>query len=314
MPKLKGIIYIAGYGRSGSTLLEKLLNCQPSMHATGELANFFKLYGLSSSLCSCGNTLDKCKFWSNVANELFMKGFSSREFFNYFRIQKRCESFISHGGSFFSKRYHNMYSNFMNPFYEAVLNQLNSEEKVLIDSSKTAYSNYYRPIAISRLAKYRVRVIHLIRDCRGVAWSVKKGLNRELESGKGGKPLFPVSRAIIGWIYSNMVASRLKKILSEDNYILIKYEDLVETPVKILNQLEEFLELDLDESIRIAKKAMFEPGVQLPIMHQLSGNRMRFSSILTIRPDYAWKEKSNSQINYFIKIIAMPFMKKYGYT
>lgn len=307
------LIYIAGYGRSGSTLLEKLLRCQPSIHACGELAKFFKLYGLSSNRCSCGHPLNECKFWSSVANELLINGFSVEEYPDYFKIQQKRESILSHGGTFFQKKYHKMYSNLMNLFFKAVLHQFNSEEKVLIDSSKTAYATSGRPIAISRLGEYKVRVIHLVRDCRGVAWSLKKGLNRRLETGEKEGSFMPVLRAIIGWTFSNQAAGKIKNYLGENNYLLVRYEDLVEDPKQILKHLEAFLELDLDESIRITQKAMDGGVVQLPIMHQLSGNRMRFNPSLTIIPDYAWKEKMNSPTKAFINTLTMPLMKKYGY-
>lgn len=313
MLKQINIIYIAGYGRSGSTLLEKLLHCQPSLNASGELANFFKLYGSSSAVCSCGHVLDKCNFWSNVANELVMNDFSVKGFSNFAKIQQKRESLISHGGSFFSNKYHKVYSNLMASLFEAVSHQFNSEEKILIDSSKTAYSTSYRPIAISQMGKYRIRVIHLVRDCRGVAWSVKKGLNRKIEKGEKGRVFLPVLRAIVGWVYSNKAASRLKGYLGENSYCLVRYEDLVEDPVEVLKNLESFLKLDLKESRYIAQKAREGHEVQLPEIHQLAGNRMRFSYSLSISPDYAWKEKLNTQTKAFIKIITMPLMRKYGY-
>ncbi|MFW6224020.1 MAG: sulfotransferase [Bacteroidota bacterium] len=70
------IIYIAGYGRSGSTLLERLLQCQPAFQACGEMSNFFKIYGSAQTLCSCGQSLEHCEYWRNVAKDFLLKGFS----------------------------------------------------------------------------------------------------------------------------------------------------------------------------------------------------------------------------------------------
>lgn len=313
MKKISDIIYIAGYGRSGSTLLEKLLHCQPAVCATGELANFFKLYGSSTSLCSCGETTLHCPVWSRVAESLLSNGYPVEEYPTYSKIQKKHEALWTHHGSLFSKN-NKTYSNLMCSFFDAVAQSLDTEKSVLIDSSKTAYATPYRPVAISQLGKYRLRVIHLVRDCRGVAWSVKKGLNRKLEAGeKKGNTTLPVTRAMLGWAYGNMAAGRLKYHLDKDSYYLMRYEDLVENPVQSLKQLESFLHMNLDHSINIAQKANERSGCELPTMHQLTGNRMRFNSRMVIRPDFNWKTKSNRLTSLWLKAMLFPLMKKYGY-
>jgi len=307
------LIYIAGYGRSGSTLLGSLLHCQPLIHACGEMASFFNIYSSHSRLCSCGKTLDKCEFWNVVAEGLFQQGFLLEEFPYYSRIQKKREAHWSHGGSFAPTRYHGRYANLMRPFFDALAQHI-QEKQVLVDSSKTAYTNPLRPIAISQLAKFRVRVIHLVRDPRGVAWSVKRGLNRRLEAGRQKKSLLPLSRAISGWIFANRAACKLKSYFGEKNYFLVKYEDLVEKPDKVLENIANIWNLNLQKSMQVAKQARNGSEFQVPTMHQLAGNRMRFSKTFSILPDYTWKEKLNSKTNTIVKISTRNLMKKYGYV
>lgn len=85
------LIYIAGYGRSGSTLLERILQCQSSFCACGEMANFWNIYGSDSSFCSCGASLEVCQFWGEVAKQLFQRDFFKENFSSYNRIQKKRE-------------------------------------------------------------------------------------------------------------------------------------------------------------------------------------------------------------------------------
>lgn len=306
------LIYIAGYGRSGSTLLERLLQCQPFVHACGEMTNFFRIYGSDSSRCSCGQSLENCDFWRGIAQELFKQGFSVQKFPYYGKLQKKREAHWSHGGSFTPLRHQDTYANLMQPFFEALARHPH-ENQVLIDSSKTAYSTPFRPIAISQLGQFRVRVIHLVRDPRGVVWSVKKGLNRRMEAGKEGSALLPVTRAITGWMFANKAADRLKRYFGEDSYCLVKYEDLVEKPAQVLSHISTIWDIDLQESKRVAEEVMNGSEVQLPTMHQLAGNRMRFNTTFSIHPDYTWKEKLNPRTNAVVKTITMPFLKKYGY-
>lgn len=293
--------------------MEKLLQCQSSIQACGEMTNFFKVYGLSSSFCSCGQPLDQCAFWSNIAQKFFESGFSLSQFPDYSKIQKKCEAHWTHGGSLFSSKYQHMYARIMEPFWESVTRHC-TESKFLVDSSKTAYTRPFRPIAISQLEKFRMRIIHLVRDPRGVVWSVKKGLNRSLEAGKDIKTLFPVTRAVAGWMYANRVADRLQRYFGEKNYCLVRYEDLVEDPVYVLNRISTSWAIDLHKSIRVAHEAKSGSEIQIPLMHQLTGNRMRFSTHLSIRPDYTWREQLNFKTNAIVKSITMPLIKKYGYV
>jgi hypothetical protein len=313
MSQLTDIIYIAGYGRSGTTLLERLLQCQPFVHACGEMTNFFRIYGSDSSRCSCGQSVKNCEFWDGIAQKLFKLDFTVQKFPYYGKLQKKREAHWSHGGSFAPLRYQDTYANLMKPFFEALARHPH-ENQVLIDSSKTAYSTPFRPIAISQLGKFKVRVIHLVRDPRGVVWSVKKGLNRRMEAGQEGSALLPVTRAITGWLFANRAANRLKSYLGEDSCCLVKYEDLVENPAQVISHLSIIWNIDLHESIRVAGEVMNGFEVQLPTMHQLAGNRMRFDTTFSIRPDYTWKGKLDPKTNAVVKTFTMPLMKKYGYV
>ena len=66
----KTVIYIAGYGRSGSTLLERILNCNKKLFALGEIANLLSLINDRDSLCSCGRYIYQCEFWSNIIRDI----------------------------------------------------------------------------------------------------------------------------------------------------------------------------------------------------------------------------------------------------
>jgi hypothetical protein len=314
MQQLTDIIYIAGYGRSGSTLLEKLLQCQPAIRATGELANYFTLYNSAASQCSCGEPIQNCVFWSRVAENLKSKGCPTSNYSVYDKIQKKCEAHWSHRGVLPPKKSHyQAYAELMKSFFDALDQAMGTGECILVDSSKTAYARVRRPAAISALEKYSVRVIHLVRDCRGVAWSIKKGLNRRLEAGMSKEARLPITRAMIGWAHANITAGKLKDHLGQENYYLLRYEDLADSPVDAVKNLESFLGINLEESVTVAHKARQAEGVKLQPMHQLAGNRMRFNSKLTIAPDYQWQQKLDRLTANMIKYMLWPLMKKYGY-
>lgn len=59
------IIYIIGSGRSGSTLLERVLNSNPDVCGVGELHAMWRL-PWQTLRCSCGDFLPDCSFWTDV--------------------------------------------------------------------------------------------------------------------------------------------------------------------------------------------------------------------------------------------------------
>jgi hypothetical protein len=56
------VIYMAGSGRSGSTLLEQILNQVESFRAVGELRHLWRA-DYETDLCGYGVTLSACPFW-----------------------------------------------------------------------------------------------------------------------------------------------------------------------------------------------------------------------------------------------------------
>ncbi|NNE43484.1 MAG: hypothetical protein HKN12_04695, partial [Gemmatimonadetes bacterium] len=58
------VVYITGYGRSGSTLLDILIGQADGVTGVGELDLLHRDWGERG--CSCGKDYDDCEFWSAV--------------------------------------------------------------------------------------------------------------------------------------------------------------------------------------------------------------------------------------------------------
>ncbi len=66
------VVYIAGCGHSGSTLLALLLDSHPDIACVGETAVKPKIRrrgDAAAAECSCGQTLANCPFWTRVFAE-----------------------------------------------------------------------------------------------------------------------------------------------------------------------------------------------------------------------------------------------------
>src|SRR6266550_3928756 len=60
------VVYIAGSGRSGSTLLERALGEIPGFVNVGELIDLYRRVAEHGERCGCGQEFAECPFWSQV--------------------------------------------------------------------------------------------------------------------------------------------------------------------------------------------------------------------------------------------------------
>src|ERR1022692_2745595 len=65
------VIYLGGLGRSGSTLLERLLGELPGVSALGEVVHMWRRGVAENERCGCGEAFSSCGFWSKVGKSAF---------------------------------------------------------------------------------------------------------------------------------------------------------------------------------------------------------------------------------------------------
>ena len=59
------IVYIMGYGRSGSTLIESQISERLGVPACGEMKYYFERGALGNEPCSCLQKVTDCVFWKD---------------------------------------------------------------------------------------------------------------------------------------------------------------------------------------------------------------------------------------------------------
>src|SRR5574341_753180 len=65
------VVFIGGYGRSGSTLLERILGQIDQVCCIGELCHIWERGYKDNQLCGCGEHFSACPFWNNVEKKAF---------------------------------------------------------------------------------------------------------------------------------------------------------------------------------------------------------------------------------------------------
>lgn len=254
------IFYVAGYGRSGSTLFDLILSNHPDLIGLGECSNLFKLFNQDKLPDEWKSLVDKMKTDLNIEENVNLEIANVK---------------ISSIKKLFQKR---RYADDYIKYWLYVFGNLSKKypSKNFIDSSKTSLKAFFRPKYLAKTGN-EVIILHLIRDPFEVAKSYKKGENsnddNSLRPGRKGG----VFRASFNWLLVNSLTSLYYSRKFKGKYLMIKYKDLIFEREKTLNQVAAVGDVEnlfcTSNSLSKSKHIGF------------SGNRMRMDKNIEITPD-----------------------------
>lgn len=293
------IVYIAGYGRSGSTLLDILLNAHPLIFGAGELTEIFEAAEANRS-CSCGRLLSECAIWQGVLNHLPAHT-TLREAEN---LTRRTETPRWLGGR------HNAdtaYGVLWRTTFQAIAHQTGA--RMILDSSKNSRNTAERTAALIRTTHLPVHIIHLVRDPRAILYATFRGSNRQLEQGHHTPARrTAMLRVLAGWMMAHAAVERVRTTYPHIPVKRIRYEDLTQDPITTLLHLGGFLNIDMQPIIqRLQSDAPFEGG------HGIGGNRMRRAGPVRIRADKTWETALPGYANW-LAWATWPLARRYAYN
>lgn len=281
------VIYILGYGRSGSTILDIVLGSHPEIQSVGELDLLSREW--EERCCSCGMTYDACPFWGRVraATEEAIGPHSIGEREKILRSVEDLRAFHLLLANAVPQRRALDYRRLVREELAAIVRV--AGKATILDSSKCAREAAGRALAISRIAGVGVKMIHLVRDGRAVLWSVKRGDNVRLGEGCSEDTAafsWPTLRALGGWMLANVIALLIALVSPRGSVLRVRYEDLVRAPRHELARIGRFLGRDLSAiTDRIERGETFAAG------HNTGGNRARKEGALRLREDREWETR-----------------------
>ena len=302
------VVYVMGCGRSGSTMLDTLLGNHPSIESVGEACHVPLRAWMSNGYCACGTRSEVCEFWVDV-HERWRQRVGADPVEEYATMIHELESrrvwlpALAREARRPESRFR-QYLRMTGALMEAIREV--SGKPVIVDSSKRPA----RALALSMIPQVDLRVVHLIRDCRGVAWSGKK---RFVVDEKGGvsrnDPGKEVWKMSMIWGISNVLSSWVRRKLPSSHSIQVRYEDYVTNPEDALTRIGRLIDLDMSPVVQAV--AAQQP---MQIGHTIAGNRLRMSQGIHLRPDTEWISKLSNQDRRRCWILAGWLMKQYGYT
>jgi len=295
------VVYSAGWGRSGSTPLAALLSALRGVVAIGEARSFWSYSLLPRWLCSCGRPLAECARWAPLTTPGWPM--TAAEVADYQGAHLRTRHYVSTAlrlrfgnPSQRERRYVATYAELYGRI--AAL----SGASTIVDSSKYPLDAYL----LGTCTQIDLRVIHLVRDPRAVAysWATPKRLSPE-----PGSPLMrmfsPTSSSAI-WSTWNLVVERLVARVAP--VLRVRYEDLVARPGPTLAKIASFAD--------IAGEGSLDPSMlSLDSSHMLAGNPVRFApGNQVLADDVRWRSAMNRRQRLAATLPALSALHRYGYS
>ncbi|WP_116246256.1 sulfotransferase [Nocardiopsis sp. FIRDI 009] len=295
-------------GRSGSTLIERLLGELPGFCSVGEAVHLWRRGLLENERCGCGQPFADCGFWSDVGKEAF-GGWDRLDARGVLRLKGGVDRtrFLpvllnGSGGGVLAAR-NERYTDLYHRLYSAV--SLVSGAHVVVDASKHA--------SLAACLRWRfgarMRLLHVVRDPRAVAHSWGKRVRRPDASPDSSEPemaRYSAGRAAVQWVTQNATLDALARRGTPT--LRVRYEDFVADPVAEFARVAEF------SGYTGQPPAVGGRAVPLARTHALSGNPMRFTEgPVGVRPDHGWRDSLAPWRRGLVSAVTAPTRGRYGY-
>ena len=308
-PDRPRIAFLGGFGRSGSTLLERMLNEVPGVSAVGETVHLWQRGLRDDERCGCGEPFSRCPHWQAVGDAAF-GSWDQLDVDHVLELKAAVERtrhvprLAAPAVSAKQARALDEYCDLYRRLYRGVAAV--TGDTVLVDASKHASLAY----ALRRAADLDLRVLHMVRDSRGVAYSWSKRVRRtEIADGEVYMPRYSPARAAVLWTANNTLFDLLGRLGTPVHRL--RYEDLLAAPARVLGEVLAYLGLPADDE---ALRFLASDSAELGASHTIGGNPMRFSTgRLSLRPDEAWRREMPPAARRQVSALTAWPLASYGY-
>jgi hypothetical protein len=296
------VLFVAGSGRSGSTILERTLGQIPGFFSAGEVLNIWERGLVARRKCGCGLPVPDCPVWSGVLRSAFGEPVDVDVAGMAAARRRRMRAFSTPAALARGRGRED-------PEYERALERLYlaihecTGSRVIVDSSKSPV--YARLLAT--LPAIDLYLIHLVRDPRAAAYSWRREKTLpDFDDERLMMRQSPITTAR-RWMKWQLITEALWAS-RRGRYLRLGYEGLVTSPrsvfQSVLDLIEETAELPLTG----------ERTVALGHTHSVSGNPNRFSTgPVELRVDDEWIRAMSPADFASVTALTWPLLRRYGY-
>lgn len=289
------VVYVAGWLRSGTTLLGRLLGGLPGAFALGELSGIWAA-AAHGDRCSCGQPLPECPVWAaGLAAVAASHGVGQSDLAEFAsltrsvlrtRDARRLAALVDRPQEEWPESVRT-YVNVVNTLLHAVAKFSGAE--FLVDSSKLPPGF----LTLMLVPDVRVDVIQIIRDPRAVVNSEGRSLQSKLGTGRGSPPGRSTLRSSFYWSTGNLAVQMFGR--HADSFVQLRYEALTADPAGQLRLLASGLQVP-------------EPpgGLELGGEHLAVGNPSRFETRREVKPDIVWRTELSAPRRLLVSVATAP--------
>lgn len=299
------VLFIGGWGRSGSSLLANILASGPNAVSVGELRYIWDRGMVEDKRCGCGEAFSQCEFWSGVLRDAQLTASPELGTRLASRVGSRATLrqliALLTGGTLRYRQRRREELEKLDKLYQSIGD--NTGADLIVDASKTP------PYAINLLTNDKVDLyfVHLIRDPRAVAfsWSRKRATREKTDELL---PRYSSLKSSLYWSGFNLLAL-LFRSGKRSNYLAIRYEDFCDDPKATVERILEHCGVAHD-----GLHWYSHAEVRVKPQHSISGNPSRFNvGKVAVRPDSAWQTRMAAIPRWIVTLACSLLMPVFGY-
>lgn len=297
------VLYVLGFGRSGSTLLDLSIGEMHGFFSVGELQSLWRESLLDGRLCGCGEPVAECRLWSEIlgGRDCEQLGMTPEEMValqtERLNFPPQGRRLWTAGGTVDGWR---VYAEVLGTLYRRIAEVTGAN--VVVDSSKLPSAER----AFRRLDDLDVYYVHLVRDPRAVAFSWMRKKTASDRTTPTEMQRISAARAAATWTARQLAAERVCA-RARGRSLRLLYEDFVADPQRSLEPIAALVDEPVGIDFIEGRTAHLSPN------HTVSGNPIRLrSGPLELKEDAEWKERMAPSSRRAVTAMCWPLLRRYG--
>ena len=301
------VLYLAGSGRSGTTVVNSLLGQLPGCFAAGELRYLWERGVGQDHTCGCGRPFSQCPVWTAVMKRVRDDGTPldeaavGRRLLRRLRILRLPLLLLRRAAGRPPVPFH-ADDGHIARLYRAVADETGAS--VVIDSSKLPPYG----LLLSQLPGITLSVLHVVRDPRATAWSWRRVKASRDRDDAGLMHRHETWKSSSLWTLWNLLSAFLWRAGSPQ-VCRVRYEDFVCAPQETMAAVARMIGADPDDLPFVAPDR-----VQLSPTHSVAGNPNRHDTgVVQVRADVEWQSAMPARDRALVSALTLPGLAVFGY-
>jgi hypothetical protein len=305
------VLYLCGWGRSGTTIIDQVLGEVPGFTSVGELRSLWDT-DPATHKCGCGQAVNRCPLWAPLLHAMEQaSGYGMQDIASLrnevarTRHLPRLSAAARRNGHGHGRasRAATAYGDVLSGIYRALAAATGSG--VVVDSSK----HPAEALLLAGRSDVDLTVLHVVRDPRGVAFSWSSPQSGAARSDVDRPPQQGVWHSAAWWTAWNAAIETLIRPKLRHKYVVARYEDVMADPLRYLGPLVQlFGGAGADLPLVTRDEVVLGPS------HTVAGNpsRMR-NGLVHLDVDRRWESQMSSGDRRLATAAALPLLAHYGY-